>query len=214
MTQLQRKLLLVEDEPLVASLLADSLKSAGFAVTVATSLIEASKLADKLDPDVAVLDINLGQGPSGVELAFILDRKHPGIALTLLTKHPDLRTAGYRAEDLPAGCGFIRKDMIADIDEVVAAIEQVIAGKVRVRHDAQQNELSKLTPAQMQVLRLVAQGYSNSAIAKQRNTSVRAVEIMLNAVYMNLNINPEGEVHPRVEAVRKFVAIAGSPERK
>jgi len=189
LNQIQRRLLLVEDEPLVATLLSEALTAAGFSVTIAGSVIDATKLAAKIDPDVAVLDINLGQGASGVELAFILDKKHPGVALTLLTKHPDLRTAGYKPADIPAGCGFIRKDMIADSAAVVAAIEEVIAGKVRVRHDAAQNELTKLTPAQMQVLRMVAQGYSNASIAQKRETSVRAVELLLGHIYAGLDID-------------------------
>ncbi|MFM6980385.1 MAG: response regulator [Micrococcales bacterium] len=210
-----RQLLLVEDEPLVASLLAESLTAAGFEVSIADTAIKANKLAAKIDPDVAVLDINLGAGASGLELAYILDKKYPGIALTLLTKHPDLRTAGFSKVDLPAGCGFIRKDLIGDSAAVIEAIEQVIAGKQQFRQDAETSRpLGNLTQAQMDVLRLVAQGFSNAAIASRRETSVRAVELMLNLVYDNLGIELDGEIHPRVEAVRKFVEIAGAPERK
>lgn len=213
-TNKSRNLLLVEDEPLVASLLGEFLEGAGFEVALAHNAIEATKLASKFDPDIAVLDINLGQGASGVELAYILDQKFPGIALMLLTKHPDLRTAGFNENDVPAGCGFIRKDLISDSDSVINAIEEVVANKNKVRQDVDPGRpLSKLTSGQVDVLRLVSQGYTNAVIAKQRNTSIRAVELMLNAVYTNLGIDVDGDLNPRVEAVRQFITAAGTPKR-
>lgn len=213
-TNKSRNLLLVEDEPLVASLLGEFLEGAGFEVALAHNAIEATKLASKIDPDIAVLDINLGQGASGVELAYILDQKYPGIALMLLTKHPDLRTAGFNENDVPAGCGFIRKDLISDSDSVINAIEGVVANKNKVRQDVDPGRpLSKLTSGQVDVLRLVSQGYTNAVIAKQRNTSIRAVELMLNAVYTNLGIDVDGDLNPRVEAVRQFITAAGTPKR-
>lgn len=213
-TNKSRNLLLVEDEPLVASLLGEFLEGAGFEVALAHNAIEATKLASKIDPDIAVLDINLGQGASGVELAYILDQKYPGIALMLLTKHPDLRTAGFNENDVPAGCGFIRKDLISDSDSVINAIEGVVANNNKVRQDVDPGRpLSKLTSGQVDVLRLVSQGYTNAVIAKQRNTSIRAVELMLNAVYTNLGIDVDGDLNPRVEAVRQFITAAGTPKR-
>jgi DNA-binding NarL/FixJ family response regulator len=70
-----------------------------------------------------------------------------------------------------------------------------------------------LTIAQVEALRLVAQGYTNAEIAKRRNTSVRAVEQLLGAVFATLNIEVDGPINPRVEAVRRFITAAGTPER-
>ncbi len=210
----QRHLLLVEDEPLVASLLREALEAAGFVVVVAHSVVNAVAVAKDFDPDVAVLDINLGQGASGVDLAFILHHQYPGIALVLLTKHPDLRTAGFSEADVPPGCGFIRKDMVSDSGQVVRAIEEVVAERVRVRQDADPDRpLSGLTAAQVEVLRMVAQGFTNAAIAQQRQTSERSVERLLSGVFQALNIDADGPINPRVEAVRRFIAAAGTPER-
>lgn len=215
MTNPPRKLLLVEDEPLVANLLGEALEAAGFEVRVSNSVIEATKIAMKFDPDVAVLDINLGQGASGIELAYILEKTIPGIALIVLTKHPDLRTAGYSIGDLPAGCGFIRKDLISDTDSVVEAIEEVIANKAKVRQDVDPGRpFGELTSPQIEMLRLVSQGYTNSTISLQRKTSVRAVEQMLNSIYSQLKIDVHGDINPRVEAVRHFISVAGTPDRK
>lgn len=200
---------------MVAALLKESLESAGFEVLNAYSALEASSRAKQFDPDVAILDINLGAGPSGVDLAFLLHKGYPGIALALLTKHPDLRTAGFTKEDVPPGCGFIRKDMVTNSQHIVEAIEAVIANKANFREDIDpERPLSTLTSAQIEALRLVAQGYTNAEIAKRRNTSVRAVEQLLGAVFVTLNIDVDGPINPRVEAVRKFISAAGTPEQQ
>lgn len=209
-----RHLLLVEDEPLVASLLREALQRAGFVVEVAPSSVAAVEIARWFDPDIAVLDINLGHGASGVDLAFVLHHQYPGIALTLLTRHPDLRTAGFSETDVPPGCGFIRKDMMSDSAQVVHAIEAVIAERVRVRQDADPNRpLNALNAVQVEVLRMVAQGFTNAAIAQQRNTSERSVERVLSSVFQALAIDADGALNPRVEAVRRFISAAGTPER-
>ena len=209
-----RRLLLVEDEPMVAALLQETLEAAGFGILVAYSALEAKSTAKQFDPDVAVLDINLGAGPSGVDLAFLLHKSYPGIALALLTKHPDLRTAGFNKDDVPPGCGFIRKDMVTNSQHIIEAIESIVASKEHFREDGDPSRpLGNLTSTQIEALRLVSQGYTNAEIAKRRNTSVRAVEQLLAAVFSNLLIDVDGPINPRVEAVRKFISAAGTPER-
>ena len=209
-----RRLLLVEDEPMVAALLQETLEAAGYEVLTAYSALEAKSRAKLFDPDVAILDINLGGGPSGVDLSFLLHKSYPGIALALLTKHPDLRTAGFNKEDVPPGCGFIRKDMVTNSQHILEAIESVIASQEGFRQDRDPSgPLGNLTSTQVKALRLVAQGYTNAEIAKRRNTSVRAVEQLLATVFTNLEIDVEGPINPRVEAVRKFISAAGTPER-
>ena len=207
--------MLVEDDPLVASLLGESLEHANFTIEIAHSAAEAIKRASKFDPDVAVIDINLGQGASGVELAYVLDQRYPGISLMLLTKHPDLRTAGYSEDEIPAGCGFLRKDLIHDSDALVAAIEQVVASRAKPRQDSDPLRPFKgLTNSQVDMLRMISQGYTNNAIARQRKVSVRAVEISIRGIYQNLGIPVDGEINPRVEAARVFITSAGTPDRK
>jgi DNA-binding NarL/FixJ family response regulator len=210
-----RKLLVVEDEPLVASLLARTLESEGFVVLTASTVAEATQALRGFDPDIAVIDINLGRGPSGLELAFVLHKKYPAIALMLLTKHPDIRTAGYSPKDLPPGCGFIRKDLMGDSSALLQSIEQAIADKLEPRpRDDPKRPLGKLTPSQIEILRLIAMGYTNIAIARRRDTSSRAVEKVLKSIYQALEIPVDGDLNPRVEAVRHFVFAAGVPERK
>ena len=211
----KRNLLIVEDEPLVAALLTDSLAHEDFDIRTATSAEEATKVAKKFDPDIAVLDINLGRGINGVDLAFILSTTFPGIAILLLTQHPDLRTAGFDKTDLPPGCGFLRKQEVRSRLDIMRAIDTLISSDAKDRRDDVDPErpLGNLTPTQVEVLRMVAQGYTNQEIARQRNTSTRAVEGVLNAVYLALGMDASDGINQRVEAVRIFITAAGTPPR-
>lgn len=200
---------------MVAALLNDSLASEGFEIRTAASAAEASRVTRGFDPDIAILDINLGHGMNGIDLAYVLSRQHPGIAILMLTQHPDLRTAGFEPSDLPPGAGFLRKDAVRGRADIMKALEALVADRATfVRQDADPSRpLANLTPTQVEVLRMVAQGYTNQEIARRRNTSTRAVEGVLNAVFLALGISNTEGINQRVEAVRLFVSAAGTPDR-
>lgn len=211
----RRRLLVVENEALMASLLADALTAAGFEVDVAANVIEAMESVKVFDPDAALLDISLGPGPSGIDLANALHDRRPDIAVVFLTRHPDRRTAGLEGATIPPGCGFLRKDMVKDTRYLLEAINTVLADRPDdVRHDLESNRpLAALTTSQLEVLRMAAQGLTNTAIAQQRGTSERAVELLLQSVLVALGIDGHGQVNPRVEAIRRYIQAAGMPER-
>jgi DNA-binding NarL/FixJ family response regulator len=205
----------VEDEPLMSSLLGDVLRAAGFEVAVAGNVLDARASVKSFDPEVALLDISLGEGPSGLDLAHVLHASRPDIALIFLTKHPDRRTAGLDGADVPPGCGFLRKDMVTDTGYLLEAIEAVLTNRPgMVRHDLSPDRpLATLTAKQVDVLRMVAQGLTNAAIARERHTSERSVEMLLHSVFGTLGIPTTGDVNPRVEAIRCYISAAGMPGR-
>ena len=215
MTMDRRRVLVVEDESLMSSLLADVLVNAGFEVEVAANVLQARVAVKEFDPDVALLDISLGEGPSGLDLAHVLHAQRPDIALIFLTKHPDRRTAGLHTEDIPPGCGFLRKDMVKDTGYLFEAIETVLADRPRqVRHDLEPDRpLAHLTSKQVDVLHMAAQGLTNAAIARERDTSERSVEMLMHTVLTELGIVASADVNPRVEAIRLYITAAGMPDR-
>ena len=123
---LDRKALIVEDEPLVASLISNALIQAGFESRQAHSVASALAELKRFDPDLVLLDINLGDGPSGIDLAHYLRRERPDVSVLILTKNPDARTAAAGNSGVPAGCGFLRKESVGDIDYLLECIEQVL----------------------------------------------------------------------------------------
>lgn len=213
--QAARRLLIVEDEVLMSSLLRDTLAAAGFDVRVAANVLAARETIEDFDPDIALLDISLGEGPSGLDLAHVLATTHPDIAILFLTKHPDRRAAGIGSRDVPANSGFLRKDLVSDTSYLVDAIEAVLDDRPQnVRHDrATDNPLGALTTKQIDVLRMAAQGLTNAAIAQRRGSSERAVEMLMRAVFQGLAIDQSTDINPRVEAIRHYISAVGVPDR-
>jgi len=210
-----RRLLVVEDEPLMASLLASALTSAGFNVDVAKDVLEAREAVRNFDPDCVLLDISLGDGPSGLDLAHVLDRQRPDIALVVLTKYPDPRTAGVETSMIPANCGFLRKDRVRDTNYLLESIESALADRGgEIRNDAgESHPLAGLSAKHLEVLRLMATGYTNEYIATLRDASQSTVERWVIEIFRTLNIDTKSNLNPRVEAVRRFISAAGVPDR-
>mgnify|MGYP000456209417 FL=1 len=178
-------------------------------------MVAARQAVKEIDPDVAVIDISLGAGPSGADLAYVLSKERPDIALLFLTRHPDLRTAGLSEAEIPPNAGFVRKDLVEDPEYLLNAIEQVLRDQPReVRHDTDPSRpLGGLTEHQLEILRLMALGYTNDSIAKMKSAGRSTVERWVAGILKAMDIDPRGEVNPRVEAVRRYVAVAGIPAR-
>lgn len=210
-----RRLLVVEDEPLMASLLSQVLTASGFDVETAGDVLEARAAIRNFDPDGVLLDISLGDGPSGLDLAHVLHAQRPDIAIIVLTKYPDPRVVGVTTEELPPNCGFLRKDMVKDSEYLLEAINAVLADRPRdVRHDLDPTKpLGQLSPKHLEVLRLIATGYTNEFIAQLKGTSQSTVERWSVEIFRALGIDTKGNVNPRVEAARQFIAAAGVPDR-
>lgn len=208
----RRRLLLVEDERLLAALMLEVLRDAGFEVVHATGAVEARDLLDGFDPDAALVDVHLGPGPSGLHLGHVIARTHPHVGVLLLSRFADLSAAGLDGWELPPGSMFVPKDRIVDTDVLMGAIESVLAGRpAPTAHGNGLGDLAGLTRSQLSVLRLAAAGLNNAAIAARRGTTERSVEQHLQAVYGALGIPVHAEVNPRVEAVLRYVEVAGLP---
>jgi len=213
--QWPRRVLLVDDDPLMTRLLWEVLEQRGFEVAAAHSVANARDALLAFDPDIALIDLEMGGGPSGVDMAHLIHERHPGVVIIILTRYPDLATAGFPDATLPPGAGFIRKDLVEDPDQIVAAIDAVVAERTdEVRHDRDGvHAFGVLTPAQLEVLTLMAQGFDNDAIATRRGCSVSSVGNLIAEIYKRLGIDPRGELNPRVEAVRQFAQASGLPDR-
>lgn len=211
-----RRILVVEDELLTASLLEQSLASQGFSVATAPTAASALDQVDRFDPDCALIDIALGDGPSGLDLAHVLHREYPWIALLILTNLPDPRLAGHGEAGPPPGCGFLRKERVRDTSHLLESLESVIGERLAdVRDDMDPHRpLAVLTRAQVEILRLVALGFNNEAIARQRGVTRSSVERSIIRIFRALDIDTHGELNPRVEAARRFMLATGIPSRR
>jgi DNA-binding NarL/FixJ family response regulator len=210
-----RKVLVVEDESLLRALIMTALESDGFVVRGAANAAEARSIADDFDPDVALLDIELGNGPSGIDLSMVLRKTNPEIALVFLTHIPEPRVVGVDNKAIPRNAAYLVKDRVAEPGMVKSAIEAALRDRVgrEFRDDKKTHQLSEVSRSQLEVLKLVALGRSNTEIAESRGTTVRAVENLVKRALEAAGIN-SGEGNTRVVAAREFIKVAGLPHDK
>lgn len=195
------------------SLLAETLRASGFTVDTARSVAAARERIDRFDPDMLLLDISLGNGPTGVHLAHALEITRPDIAILFLTRHPDAASANAEGLSLPTHAGFLRKHMVHDKDYLLAAIESVFAERAAdVRQDRVRGDgLDSLSEQALRVLRLLAEGYSNAEIARRMELSEKSVERWLDTIYRELGLKRGNDVNLRVEAVKRYYLAVGIP---
>lgn len=211
-----RRVLVVEDDPFLRSLIADTLSGAGFKVETADSAAKAKAAVKAFDPDAAVLDIELGNGPNGIDLAEIIVRQSAHTAIVFLTHLPDPRFVGVNSSAIPAKAAYIRKETITKQGALVEIIESALrdgAGKnKKLRNDLDPNRpLGNLSRSQISVLRSIAQGLSNAEIAAQRGSTVRAVEHLIRRTFAAVGIDTDQSVNARTAAARAYVEAAGIP---
>lgn len=206
-----RRLIVVEDEPLVRDLLVHELTRAGFNVQAADSSASARRLVEEFDPDVMLLDVDLGSGPTGIHLAHALASTRPDIAILILTKYPDARSASNDGIELPPNVGFLRKHLVSDATYLLTALEKVLADKsVEVRQDATATSaFAALGDKQFAVLQLLADGFVNTEIATRIGVSVKTVERYVDQIYGQLGIETKGNLNPRVAAARLYYSEVG-----
>lgn len=204
-------MLVVEDDVFVGGLLCDVLEAGGFDAVQATSAANARRAAADFDPDAALIDIDLGDGPNGIDLARVFERTRPELVSVMLTARP----SGSVQERLPAHVGFIRKSLISEPGALLDALDEALRrGAEGIHHDTDgPNPLGELSAAQREVLRLIALGFSNAEIARRRGITRSGAEQAVGAVFRALKLQQGEELMPRVEAARIYIEARGLPRR-
>lgn len=195
-------------------LLVSAFAQRGFEVAAASTALEARRACRTFDPDGALVDIDLGPGPNGIDLAHSLLVDHPYLAIAFLTDASDPRLAGSAPLSDRATIAFLGKGRIDDLERLFAAVDAALsdASSARFRDDRLADRpLAALTEVQLSVLSLAASGASNLAIAAARGTRERAVERVLAGVYDALGIVEGPGVNQRVMAVTRYLAAGGQP---
>ena len=204
----QRRLVIVDDEPIIRSLLAQRLGEVGFETHTAPDALSAKRLVAKVDPDALLVDLDLGDGPSGTELISVLAAQNPALGFVLLTNYIPTQAEMKSAPHI----AYLSKRDVEGIDRVVAALNSVMRDNSSDQETylvPDSGPLSLLTARQIAVLGMVAKGLSNSEIARQRGVSVRAVEQTVHRIYSALNIQEDERSSPRVLAARIYSSQLG-----
>lgn len=209
-----RRLLVVEDNAFMRTLITDLLSKEGFAIAVAENASDAVKIAASFDPDAAILDVELGHGPNGFDLARILRQNAPELGLVFLTNIPEPKTIGVDNRSVPKDAAYLVKDSVGETDLLLRAVNASLRGKVSgdLRQDRAVHQLSNLSRSQLDLLHLAALGLSNAEIAQRRGTTVRAVENLFKRAVEAAGINIGPGEHGRVVAVRKYIETVLLPK--
>ena len=210
-----RRVLLVEDQTPVRTLLVEALDRAGFDVVACESSKTALAAFGKSDPDLLIADVDLGARPNGVELATILRTKAPYLGLVFITNYPSIR-AFERTITPPERYAFLQKDLLDSTDRLLEVVESALsdAGSPHMQvAPVEDSPIFTLTPLQLEILRAVAAGLTYNEIALRRGGSLRAVEKMVARTFGALGLTDGSGMNPRIVATNMYTRAYGYPNR-
>jgi DNA-binding NarL/FixJ family response regulator len=172
----------------------------------------------ELAPDVALTDVRMPPTwtDEGLQAAKLIRRGHPGTGVLVLSQYVEPVDVLELFADGVAGLGYLLKDKVADLEELVTALRTVSRGgsaldplvveALMARRSAQERSpLGTLTERELAVLAEMATGRNNVAIARALRISERSVEKHINALFGKLGVSDEPDVNRRVVAVLAFL---------
>jgi DNA-binding NarL/FixJ family response regulator len=220
------RVVFAEDNYLVREGTAALLKSSDEVdlIGTASALDELLSAVEELKPDVVLTDIRMPptNTTEGIDAARGIRADHPDIGVVVLSQFAEEEYAYELLKDGAAGLGYLLKERVSNLDELVRALNEVAKGgsvldpkvvealvsaKDRMAH----SPLAQLTDREREVLEHMAQGQNNASIAKSLFLTERAVEKHINSLFHKLGLSEETDVHRRVMAVLAFLRESDHP---
>jgi DNA-binding NarL/FixJ family response regulator len=214
------RVVLAEDHYLVREGTRRLLESNNIEVVAAVENAEALLGAvEELQLDAVITDIRMppDHQTEGIAAAHEIRKRHPDIGVVVLSQYVNALYAFELFKEGTEGIAYLLKDRIGDVGELTRALDevsrggsvidpQVVEGLLARRQQLSGKLLRSLTEREYEVLAVMAQGKSNSAIAETLFISQSAVEKHINSIFSKLTLRPEdGEQHRRVAAVLTFL---------
>jgi DNA-binding NarL/FixJ family response regulator len=206
--------LIVEDQVLLRDGLTRMLTAYGFDVVAAEP--DGNGLAERLvaaRPDVAVVDVRLPPTftDEGLRAAVAARRMVPGLPVLVLSQYVERLYARELLADRAGAVGYLLKDRVGEVREFVDAIRRVAAGATVMDPEVvaqllhHPDTLGTLTTRERDVLRLMAEGHSNAAIATRLVITEKSVSNLINMLFAKLGLPPSADRHRRVLAVLSYL---------
>ena len=212
----QRSVVVVEDDSFMRSLLAEFLEKAGFLVSTASSAADARRQINAVDPDAVVIDIDLGPGQSGLDVAAALNTEANEVGIVFLTNYSDPRFAGEELTRVHPKAAYLNKHMIEDSSTLLLALNAVLVERdvEAYRYDKRTDRpMARLSASQIQALRLLADGKTNQQIAEARERSIDATESLITRTLASLGLDSNADINARVSAAKEFFAQNAQPRQ-
>jgi DNA-binding NarL/FixJ family response regulator len=219
------RLVLADDNYLVRQGVAALLREVDSIELVGTaeSLDGLLRSVEENHPDVVLTDIRMPPSFSdeGIVAAKRIRADYPDTGVLVLSQFVEQDYALELLSDGVAGLGYLLKERVSDLDELVRALEavarggsaldpRVVEGLVTVRANMAKSPLASLTARERDVLQEMATGRNNAAIARKLHLSERAIEKHISAVFQKLGLVEETETNRRVMAVLAFLDASGA----
>jgi DNA-binding NarL/FixJ family response regulator len=212
------RVVLAEDLFLLRDGLVRLLQAHGFEIAAAVDNGPAltRALAEEA-PDVAVVDVRLPPSftDEGLQCALAARRDRPGLPVLVLSQHVEQLYARELLADGQGGVGYLLKDRVFDADQFVDAVRRVAGGgtamdpqviqQLLARRGGDDAPLARLTPREREVLELMAQGRSNTAIAERLVVTERAIAKHTSNIFAKLGLPPSDDDNRRVLAVLAYL---------
>jgi DNA-binding NarL/FixJ family response regulator len=217
MTSSPLRIVIAEDAAIMRDGLTQTLTRRGHDVVAAVADAEALRQAvDTHLPDVAIIDVRMPptHTDEGLRAAQAIHGDHPQVGVLVFSQYIETQSAAELFAGAPAGVGYLLKDRVADVSEFIEAISRVANGgtvldpevvRQLLRASRRSDSLATLTPREREVLSLIAQGRSNTAIADTLVISPRVVEKHVASIFAKLGLAPSDNDNRRVIAALKYL---------
>ena len=211
------RVVVAEDSALLRDGLVSLLQRRGHSPVAAVADADALLAAvAEHEPDVAVIDVRMPptHTDEGLRAALTLRRDHPDVAILVLSQYIETRYATQLLSGRCDGVGYLLKDRVADVGDFLDALSRVAAGATVLDPEVvsqifgasrRTHALESLTARERQVLTLMAEGRSNSAIADALAVSSASVEKYVTSIFAKLGLPPSETDHRRVLAVLHYL---------
>jgi DNA-binding NarL/FixJ family response regulator len=215
------RVVIAEDAAIMRDGLTQTLTRRGHEVVAAVGDAESLRQAVALHrPDVAIIDVRMPptHTDEGLRAASAIHQEHPQVGVLVFSQYVETRSAVELFAGTPAGVGYLLKDRVADVSDFVDALSRVARGGTVldpevVRHllgaSRRADSLAALTPREREVLSLIAQGRSNTAIAAALVISPGVVEKHVASVFAKLGLAPSDSDNRRVMAALRYLGALG-----
>ena len=201
-----RRVLLVDDDDFTRMTLRAVLASLDYDVIGdSATVVGAMDIARAQRPELAVIDLDLGEGPTGIDLAHGLRALVPGIGLVMLSSYADPRLIGRRTRPLPDGTQYLSKQGVGD----ASRLDDALAKALGHEEGSSSSDGMALTDSQIEMMRLIAAGYSNAEIAKRMWITEDGVNRAVTRLVKQLGLQVTKGHNTRVLISRAYAELAG-----
>ncbi|HEX8008979.1 MAG TPA: response regulator transcription factor [Trebonia sp.] len=211
------RIVIAEDAAVIRAGLAEILTDRGHEIVAAVGDAEAlMEAVAARKPDIAIVDVRMppDHTDEGLRAAIAIRRDHPEVGILVFSQYVETRYAADLLAARSGGVGYLLKDRVANVAEFTDAIARIAAGGTvldpevvtgLLNANRHVSALGTLTVRERDVLALMAEGRSNSAIADRLFVSERAVEKHISNILSKLGLEPSDSDHRRVLAVLAYL---------